>query len=747
MGRILKKMFSLDRMLGILFLIGAASLYIYDVNNPGPLEFVRNKVFDFYQQTKPREIPELAKKPVVIIDLDEESLREVGQWPWPRKTIAQLVENTFQLGAGLFAFDVVFAEPDRLNPSSVAKGMFNADEELIKKLSALPSNDEIFAKTIAKYPVVLGQAAYWNELPDTATPPKFKSVALLKQNKTDDPMNFIPQFRGLVRNVSVIEETAKGHGIFSILPEQDGVVRRVPTLFGYQGQLFPALSIEMLRVATGRKTIALRMNEAGVVKVGIHKAINTPTDRRGRIWPYFSRTDRAKYVSAKDILSGLADPALIQGKLAILGTSAVGLLDIRSVPTEKIIPGVEVHAQVIESILHQQFLSRPNVMDAVELALLTGMGLMMIILVPWVGAKWTMMLFLTFSGAAAYASWYVFAEHRMLMDATYPIACILLLYTMLTYTGYAREEKQRQQVRSAFGFYLSPDMVERLAEDPSQLALGGETRDMTLLFCDVRGFTTISEQFDAEGLTQLINKLLTPLTNVIMRNRGTVDKYMGDCIMAFWNAPLDDADHAKHGCKSALLMLAEMEPLNERLEKEALEEGRKHVPLKVGLGLNSGEAVVGNMGSDQRFDYSVLGDTVNLAARLEGQSKSYGVNIVIGDITYHQVKDEFATLELDQIKVKGKTEAVTIHCLLGDAELLANPDFQALKAEHDAMLVAYRAQNWDEATARSNAARAIGTNEPFALDGFYDLYDERISVFKADPPGADWDGVFVATTK
>jgi adenylate cyclase len=287
-------------------------------------------------------------------------------------------------------------------------------------------------------------------------------------------------------------------------------------------------------------------------------------------------------------------------------------------------------------------------------------------------------------------------------------------------------------------------MVEKLAEDPSQLALGGETRDMTMLFCDVRGFTTISEQFDAEGLTQLINKLLTPLTDLIMKRQGTVDKYMGDCIMAFWNAPLEDPEHARNACLAALAMNEEMGPLNDRLEAEAIADGRKHIPLKIGTGVNSGEVVVGNMGSEQRFDYSILGDQVNLASRLEGQCKTYAVDIVIGENTLARAPS-LATLELDLIKVKGKTEAVRIHTLLGDENVRESNSFIVLNGIHDEMLEAYRGQRWDEAQDKLTGCREI-TNG-FNLNSFYDIYAERMTEYKADPPGDGWDGVYVATSK
>jgi adenylate cyclase len=341
----------------------------------------------------------------------------------------------------------------------------------------------------------------------------------------------------------------------------------------------------------------------------------------------------------------------------------------------------------------------------------------------------------------------------VLLDATYATVGILVMYTSMTYAGYSREEASRRQTRDAFSKYLSPDMVERVAGDPGALKLGGDQRDMTLLFCDVRGFTTISEQFDAVGLTALINKLLTPLTNVILERRGTIDKYMGDCIMAFWNAPLDDDDQEYNGCASALAMLAEMEPLNARLEQEAIEEGRKHIPLKVGLGLNTGPCVVGNMGSDMRFDYSVLGDAVNLAARLEGQSKSYGMNVVLGPNTRNAVKERLATIDLDFIQVKGKTTGTMIYGLMGDEEVLADPKFQYLqKLIFDAMEM-YRAQQWDQAQEMFDEIRELGSdeNKPWKLEAnlhiLCDLYDERITLYREAPPPADWDGVFIATSK
>jgi adenylate cyclase len=308
--------------------------------------------------------------------------------------------------------------------------------------------------------------------------------------------------------------------------------------------------------------------------------------------------------------------------------------------------------------------------------------------------------------------------------------------------SYLKSETERRQVRNAFTRYMHPKLVEELAKHPEKLRLGGETRPMTILFCDIRGFTTISEQFDAHGLTQMINKFLTPMTGIIMDNRGYIDKYIGDCIMAFWNAPLDDRDHAVNACVSALSMHQRLAELGEVWEAEAKAEGRKYVPIHIGIGLNTGDCCVGNMGADQRFNYSVLGDDVNLASRLEGQSKPYGVGTVIGPRT-RELTPEFAALELDLIRVKGKTRPVRIFTLLGDPEMAESVEFKSHAGRHERLLAAYRSQKWDEAESLLAQCRQADLH----LGKLYDLYAERISAFRQNPPGADWDGTYTATSK
>ncbi|MEW5728358.1 MAG: adenylate/guanylate cyclase domain-containing protein [Pseudomonadota bacterium] len=735
-------MMSGGRPAAILLLIAALSWRGAD---PGDfLEIGRAKVFDFYQELKPRERPD--PRPVTVVDIDEDSLASVGQWPWSRMKIAQMLVNLFNSGAVVVAFDIVFAEPDRLSPGNIADTLDNLDQDSRGRLKQLPSNDAILADVITQAGrVVLGQTVVpellkgrdVDEVPQT-------SIAVLN----GDPSLYVENHRAMLRNIPVIDHAAAGRGIFNVTPERDGVVRRIPALVKVEDIYHPTLAVEMLRVATGQPSILVRLTHPDAFVQGVRDIVIRPsvveTDPHGRIYLYSAHYDRKNYISAKSVLENTFDPAMVQGKLVVLGTSAAGLLDIRTTAVDRNIPGVDVHAQIIETVLTGMQLEIPPDAAITEWTATVVAGLLMIILVPAIGARWTLLAFALVAGGMVGWSWWSFAEHRTLYDPVFPAVLALILFMQLTYSGYASEEAQRRQVRTAFGRYLSPALVEKLAQDPSKLALGGEMRDMTLLFCDVRGFTTISEQFDAQGLTRLINRFLTPMTNVILERFGTIDKYMGDCIMAFWNAPLDDGEHAAHACESALTMMERLGPLNDQLEQESVVEKRKHVPIKIGIGLNSGPVCVGNMGSDQRFDYSVLGDTVNLASRLEGQSKPYGVYIVIGDETRKRAPD-YAALELDLIKVKGKTEAVRIWTLLGRPDMARSDWFRALEAEHVAMLEAYRQQRW--ADARAHIARCMELRHDLHVEGFYALMEERIAQFEASPPGADWDGVFTATSK
>ncbi|MCW8930265.1 MAG: adenylate/guanylate cyclase domain-containing protein [Gammaproteobacteria bacterium] len=757
----LKKVFNIKQLIGVVLLV---ALLVLSHQDPYPVQYIREKTFDLYQLVKPRTLPAPEDRLVTIVDIDEVSLRKLGQWPWSRKIMAKLVANLHDMGAAVVAFDVVFSEPDRLNPKNLINSLEGLNEETLDKVRALESNDEFFAHTLSQSNVVLGRAGFWDKLPNTAPVLPKKAIAIRKLDiNSPEPDKFLIEMPTLIGNLPLLEKQVNGIGVFAFKPVLDGVVRQVPVVNQHNGELYPSLAIEAIRVALQVPTLILEIEPNGVKGVGVAPrslvkpdGLKIATDENGQVRPYFAPHDPDLYVSAIDILNRNVETSKVAGKIIFVGSSAIGLLDIRSTPVSFQIPGVEVHAQVVENALAidrdlgaivaaEMFLSRSQfVSKGVEIIIIALAGLLMLIVTPILGASWSLFIFFLLSSSAILGSWYLFTEKLILIDATFAVFTSFLLYSTLIYLGFTDEKAAKQQIRRAFSKYLSPDMVNVLSESPHQLKLGGQKRIMTLLFCDVRGFTTISEQFDAEGLTRLINKLLTPLSNIILSQKGTVDKYIGDCIMAFWNAPLDDSDHARNGCISALKMLEEMEPINKRLEKEAMAEGRPHIPLKVGMGLNSGECVVGNMGSDKRFDYSVLGDTVNLASRLEGQSKNYGVSIVIGEYTYAQVP-ELAVFELDKIRVKGKTQAVRIYGLIGDEKMAKTNEFKLLKSAVDAMLKKWREQKWIDTIQASKEAKVLGKN--YHIDGLFELYEERANKYLDNPPDVAWDGVFVADTK
>ncbi len=721
-----------------------AAFIVLRATDSQPVQLLRFKVFDGYQQITPRAD---SNQPVVIIDLDDESLAEHGQWPWPRTLLAKLVLKLKKAGVVAVAYDIVFSEPDRTSPGLLADSIRGLDKKTKEKLRKMPSNDDTFARIMKGYKVVLGQSTQQRVLSDEVQRKSVKSTwANLNKATTVKglkPNNFLYSFPSIVRNIETLENAAQGIGVFTFVPSVDGIVRQVPLVVRVGDNLYPTLALELYRVATAQPTMALVYDTAGMRGVNL-KGLKVPTDRNGQIWMKFGKHDRSLYVSAKDVLNGTADPQRLAGKLAFLGTSAVGLLDIKATPLDAAIPGVEVHAQLLQNILDKNYLTRPNWAVGAEIVAMVLVGFMMIVLVPFLGALWTLVLAIASIAVLLGLSWWVYDAYGMLLDMMFPAVAIFIISVVLTYLNYMREERERRQVRGAFSRYMSPALVAQLAEDPSRLTLGGEMREMTVLFADIRGFTTISEQFDAVGLTKFINRYLTPMTNVILERKGTIDKYMGDCIMAFWNAPLDDPDHAVNGVRSALAMFVESDKMNVDLKREAEEENRKYIPLKIGSGLNTATICVGNMGSDMRFDYSVLGDGVNLGARLEAQSKTYGVDIVIGENTYAYVEN-FAVIQLDRIQVKGKTVPVDIYCVLGDESINETPEFQVFRTRHGEMLTAYKAQDWEAQTRILNECREMG--KTYRLDILYDLYEGRRDDYIAEPPGEEWDGVFVATSK
>ncbi|KRR12642.1 CHASE2 domain-containing protein [Bradyrhizobium valentinum] len=731
-----KRRIGYARLLCLALLIGFATLRYAD---PAPVEEIRVRTFDAFQRIDPRK---KTARPVTIVDIDDKSLEKLGQWPWPRTRLADLITELTRLGAVVIAFDAVFPEPDRLNPALAADTFRNLDEETRARLRALPSNDQIFADAIRKSRVVLGESGLPEEITALDKTLPVTGLAMLGE----EPQRFMFNFPGLLRNVPVLEHAAAGRGLFTIKPERDGIVRRVPMIMQAQGQTLPSLTFEMLRVASGSGTILIKAEKAGIKSIGV-KGFQIPTDHNGQIWVHYARNDASIYVPAINVLEKNVAPDMIAGKLVLIGTSAVGLNDIKTTPVSRAMPGVEIHAQVLETTLTGEVISTPIYGIAVEFATALLFGLLVIAFAPLFGPVTLVALGAAFATALIGTSAYFYAQHRLLIDFTYPLMSTTSIYLTLIFASFVREQAQRRQIRSAFGQYLSPALVEQLAQSPEKLVLGGEEREMTIMFSDMRGFTSISETYknDPQGLTALMNRFLTPLTNAILNRKGTIDKYMGDAIMAFWNAPLDDKDHELNACEAALDMLERVDELNQARELEAKEEGRPFIPLNAGIGLNTGTCVVGNMGSDQRFDYSVFGDSVNLASRLEGQSKEYGFPIIVGSRTALAVKDRFAILELDFIMVKGKKEPEVIYAIAGREDVAQSGRFQRLRNLTIEMLACYRNRDWEGTLAAIERGRK--TDDANSLELLYDLYEARIRGYLENPPPEDWNGAFALLTK
>src|SRR5215510_5886570 len=732
-------------ILFVLVLIGGGILLRYA--DPFFVRALRLVAFDNYQRLDPE--PYDPKLPIRIVDIDEKSLSLLGQWPWPRTTVRDLLLALAAKGAAVIAFDVLFAEPDRTSLEAIVKQLPPAEAAAITAaMAGKPSNDEQFTAALKDTPSVLSVAL--GEGSSTTLPAK-SGFAFAG----DDPRAFLLEFTGASRNLPDFEDVTHGIGAFNWVADRDQIVRRIALMFRLDQAFVPSLATEALRVAQGASTYVLKAsNASGETAFGQSTGLNhirigdveVPTDGAGGVYLKFRHLNKAAYIPAWKVLAGEVPQEEIEGRIILVGTSAPGLLDLRATPVDASVPGIDIHAQVLEHLLTGKFLERPDYALALEEFVILALGIMLAFALPRVSAKTSAAIgFLTIA-LVLMGGWILFKYWRVFIDPSYPALVLACMTTTITFYTYHRVEAQRGRIRHAFGQYLAPALVEQLAQSPEKLVLGGGGLEMTILMSDVRGFTAISESYkdDPQGLTSLMNRLLTPLTNAIISHAGTIDKYIGDAIMGFWNAPLNVADHELRACAAALEMMNRLEALNQERRQE-IPAGQPFLPFRIGIGINTGRCVVGNIGSDLRFNYSVLGDAVNVAARLEGQTKFYGVSIIIGATTGEKAKEKFAVLELDLITVKGKTEPQTIYALLGGEAIAGASEFQELRKLWSTMLYCYRSRDWDGALEAIAFCRSTENN--FGLASLFDLYRTRVQTFRESAPPADWTGVFVAETK
>ena len=664
--------------------------------NPWFLDVISLKGLDSHQR---QQQPEIIDN-IVTVEINNDTIAEYGQWPFPRGQLAEEVNRLYNSGAGLVVLPMLFAEPDRFG------------------------EDDKFTEMLMQTPTIIGQ------VPGNVTKgnPVTRGVSAV-----GEPWEgWLYRYPGAVGPLKEFAEAAIGVGMIIIAPEKDSVVRRVPLAVDIGGEIYPSMSMEIIRTASGDISYQIKTSVAGVEALRIPKYGITKTDSSGNIWIDF------KYkTEVYPLHESLPD---LSGKIVILSLTASALDSVVATPVGSIY-NHDLLAAAATTMMSGRNITKPYWTNLAELGSTFLLSLILCIVV--IKLRWYLgaILMPIFIGGSYYTSYYLFVKESYLIDWTYPVVTIFIVWATSAFLRFMEEFKLRQQIKKQFEHYLAPAMVKKLQKNPDLLKLGGETRELTLLFCDIRGFTPISEQFktDPQGLTKLINRFLTPMTDIIMHNGGTIDKYMGDCIMAFWNAPLDVEKQRYMAIQTAHEMLEYLEKLNKELAKE------NALPINVGIGLNTGDVVVGNMGSDQRFDYSCLGDAVNLAARLEGQSKSYGVQIIVGEETQRKMDNEFAMIELDQIAVKGKTEGVRIYTTLGKYEIIDKAmNWAAAYKQHNKFLELYRRQQWEMALKFIDDLQ-----EEFSgmLKNYYEIMRERVEELKENGVPKDWDGVYRATTK
>ena len=676
----------------IAVIVLALCFLLIKLYNPSPVEILQLKTFDYLITS----LDSKKSEEVIVVEFDEKTVEKLGQWPFDRRDIAKIIQELRANGAGVIVAPILFSEKDRAG----------GDRDFI---DSLKDNGIVVAQT----------ATTQNSRPDAAR----RGFAAIG----GDPTVYAFTWRGAIPPLSDIATSADGVGVVATVPERDGVIRRLPMLVNIGGTLYPSLVLETIRVAADDLSYQIKVTDAGIEAVRIPKFQTISTDSNGRIW--LTWNNKFEKISATEINSR------VENKIVILGLAIEGVGGIVATPNGERW-AYDLQAQALQTVIDGTSIKRLAFSNIIELTTLVFALCILIYLVPRASIKWTIPIYLGFVTILSYGSLYLFRNHLQLWDVSYIIFAGTFVYGHLVFNNFVREFRLKQQIKKQFGTYLSPALVEKLQKDPSLLKLGGETRQLSIMFTDVRGFTTISEHYgaDVQCLTQIMNRYMTAMTAKILANNGTLDKYIGDAQMAFWNAPLDDENHAYNAVKTALEMLGDLDKFNEEISKEGVP------PVGMGLGINTGNVVVGNMGSSQRFDYTCLGDTVNLASRLEGQSKPYHVRLIIGEVTADHVKDRFVLAELDEIAVKGKTKGVKVYTILSNATGI-NREYVGI---HRNFIKAYRRQDWDSALSCIKVLKVAFNGE---LTDYYDMMAERIEELKQANLPLDWDGVYRATSK
>ena len=714
------------QLVGVIFGLSlSAALTIVRASDPQPLRLAREATFDQYQRLAPRKFEPM---PVRVVDIDEASLREFGQWPWPRDRMAALVQRLSENGASAIAFDILFAEPDRLSPRNVVRDVPGFDPSL---LGRLPDNDEIFAQSIAGKPVVLG---FGISTGGHYLPPVKAGIAFTGESPVDAP----PRFRSATPLRPQFGANAAGIGHISLNPGSSYAVVRAAPLFLSDGeQLYPDLALEALRVAQGASTylIAGAAEASGIMTSVKNGDFVIPVTAAGELWLYVSADTAERYVSAKDVLAkgGMAENvrAAIDGSIIFVGTSASGLQDIRVTALGENVPGVSLHAQMVEQILSGRYLSRPDWANGLEILSIAALGSLLVMLTIFVSPAIALACGILITGLALVASWLAFSIGGLLFDPLAPIVMGTITHFAATSFRFLVTDRERREIRRAFGQYLSPSLLYRIEHTRNALRLGGDDRELTVMFVDVRNFTEISERLPPTAVVSFLNTLLDALSRHVTANEGTLDKFIGDSIMAFWNAPVDVSDHAAKAVRAALAMRETLARLN---SDDAFGFGAKQT-VRIGVGIHTGIACVGNMGAESRFNYSAVGDAVNIASRIESACKTVSFDILASGETA-QMLDGWALLDAGSLELRGKSARTRIYAVVGDERVAASPVFDELRGLHGRLIEALRSR-LPSSRKIIGAAKVKAAGLPASLQDFYGRISRRPDHFLADPLGED----------
>ncbi len=730
------------------FLVTLLSIYIYslDLNFFHLLEL---KAYDF--KVVSRGVRPTSNQ-VVIVGVDEKSLNELGRWPWPRTTLARLVDRLATAGVAAIGLDLLFPEKDVYVPFDDVKSALRKknlshlnEETLIQWLDEVGDSDTHFAQALLKSErAVLGYLVFSSEeqAKGGAEPFSDRDLELLdfsqySMAQSEGPMDAGTPVRPIYAvklSLPTLMDAANSAGYISFVPEQDGVIRWVPMVQGTGEYLFPPLSLQVLKEATHLMSLVrLHPKRVGEIKIG---ETPIPISAEGdMLINFYGPKGTFPQLSAADVISGKVGAPELEGKIVFVGATAAAIHDLHTSPYGPLYPGVEIHASVVENIMQSDYLKRPAWIRMLDMGMILGTGIFLAVISLFVGALGSAVFLAV--GIITYLStdYYLFTQKGLWVHSVYPIFSQLLVYSGITLYRFMFEEKEKRFIRETFSKYLAPTVVERLVENPGLIKLGGERKVLTAFFSDVAGFSTISEQLSAEKLVELLNDYLTEMTDIILKYEGTVDKFEGDAIIAFFGAPISYEDHAKRTCFAALDMqhkLAEM-------RKQWKAEGKHELFMRIGI--NTGEVVVGNMGSKNRMDYTMMGDPVNIAARLEGANKQYQTYTMISEFTYQQAKDAIETRELDSIRVMGKKQPVGIYELLGRKGSM-DETIRRILPFYQEGLKYYKSQRWEQAITAFE--KVLNINED---DGPSLTYFERCITFQTHPPPRGWDGVFVMTSK